>query len=61
MVERSFDFAQDFACGFPLGINASLTPAKRLNNRSLCFARDFGSRLGRRENASALQKKSLDP
>jgi hypothetical protein len=39
----------------------SLTPAKRLNTRSFDFAQDFGSRLGRRENASALQKTGLIP
>src|SRR5437868_5796340 len=30
---RSFGFAQDFACGLPLGF-ASLTPAKRLKFKS---------------------------
>src|SRR5262249_47885380 len=28
---RSFDCAQDFACGLPLSLSGSLTPAKRLN------------------------------
>jgi hypothetical protein len=34
---------------------------KTAQHRSLDFARDFGSRLGRRESASTLQKTGIDP
>jgi len=44
--QRSFDFAQDFGCGLPLGLRLADT-RKTAQHRSLDYARDFGSRLGR--------------
>jgi hypothetical protein len=44
--------AQDFACGLPLGQGLAHA-RKTAQHRSLGYARDFGSRLGRRESASA--------
>ena len=55
--------ARDFACRLPLRsrlqTGSSSSPAALTTVRSLDYARDFGSRLGRRENASSSSPAAL--
>jgi len=56
--QRSFDFAQDFACGFPARLNASLTTRKTAQQRSFDFAQDFACGFPARLNASLTTRKT---